>query len=88
VSFAAGDWSTETFKNEAADFAAIGAALGPRGDLRLWSCLAGAGKAGEALIQGLARATGAEVSAATGLIGAAPSAADGISLPAPWSRRG
>ena len=71
VSFAAGDWSPETFNDKSADFAAIGAALAPDGDLRLWSCLAGAGKAGEALIQGLARATGAEVSASTGLIGAA-----------------
>jgi collagen type VII alpha len=71
VSFAAGEWSSETFKNEAADFTAIGDALATGGDLRLWSCLAGLGKAGEALIQGLAQATGAEVSAATGLIGAA-----------------
>jgi collagen type VII alpha len=55
------------------DFAAVGAALGPRGDLRLWSCLAGAGKAGEALVQGLARATGADVSVATGLIRLTPS---------------
>ena len=71
VSFAAGDWLPQTFNDKSADFAAIGAALAPDGDLRLWSCRAGAGKAGEALIQGLARATGAEVSASTGLIGAA-----------------
>ncbi len=71
VSFAAGDWSAETLKDEAADFAAIGAALAPSGDLRLWSCLAGAGKAAEALLEGLAWATCAHISAATSLVGAA-----------------
>ena len=34
-------------------------ALGPDGELRLWSCETGAGKAGETFIEGLAEATGA-----------------------------
>src|SRR5258705_462114 len=46
VSFAAGDWTAGAFDDAAADFAAIGRALGADGDLRLWSCHTGQGKAG------------------------------------------
>jgi hypothetical protein len=67
--FTASGWSVETLAQEAEIFAVIGRALGSDGDLRLYSCLVGAGKAG--FIASLARATGACVSAATGLIGAA-----------------
>ena len=71
VSFAAGEWSAETLEDEADDFAAIGRALAVDGELRLWSCDAGAGAAGATFIAALAQATGADVAAATGRIGAA-----------------
>ena len=71
VSFAAGEWSAETFEHEAEDFAAIGRALAVDGELRLWSCDAAAGAAGAAFIKALAEATGADVAASTGRIGAA-----------------
>src|SRR5215475_4868785 len=71
VSFAGGDWCLETLPEDADDLAAIGAALGANGDLRLWSCHTGAGAIGGAFIAALARATGAQISAATGFIGAA-----------------
>src|SRR5215469_10653292 len=71
VSFAAGDWSFDTLPEEADELAAIGEALGRNGDLRLWSCHTGAGAIGGAFIAALARATGAQVSAASGFVGAA-----------------
>ncbi|UVK46587.1 DUF4347 domain-containing protein [Mesorhizobium sp. AR07] len=69
VSFAAGEWATETLQDDAADLAVIGQALGPTGDLRLWSCDVGVGAAGPCFADGLSRATRASVAAATGLIG-------------------
>jgi hypothetical protein len=71
VSFAAGDWSAATLEEEAEDLAAIGQALGAGRNLNLWSCQTAAGPAGAAFIAGLARASGADIAAATGLIGAA-----------------
>ena len=71
VSFASGDWSLETLAEETQDFTAIGEALGPDGRLLLWSCRTGAGAAGAAFLEGLARKTGADVAAAAGLVGAA-----------------
>ena len=71
VSFAAGDWSSETLEDSAGDFAAIGRALDADGDLNLWSCLAGAGAEGADFIADLARATGADIAAADRLVGAA-----------------
>lgn len=71
IAFASGDWSAETPAEHTADFAAIGRALGARGGLRLWSCFAGAGPDGRALVARLTEATGASVTAADGLIGAA-----------------
>jgi len=69
VSFTAGDWAADTLEAEADDFAAIGRALAADGDLRLWSCQAGAGRAGADFVERLAEATGADVAAATGLVG-------------------
>ena len=71
VSLAAGDWTAASVARDAADLAAIGRALAPDGDLRLWSCETAAGPAGEAFIDALAEAAGAEVSAARRRVGAA-----------------
>ena len=71
VRFAAGEWSTETLEDEADDLAAIGDALGTDRDLLLWSCYAGEGTRGRALVDALHRVTGAPVGAATHLVGAA-----------------
>jgi hypothetical protein len=71
VSFAAGDWSTESLEDVADDLASVGHALGPVGDLLLWSCNAGEGTRGRALVDALSRATGASVGAPTGPVGAA-----------------
>ena len=71
VAFGGGAWSASAVEAEAGAFAAIGAALGEGGGLRLWSCHAGAGAAGEALVAGLRAAVGGEVAAAEGLVGAA-----------------
>jgi hypothetical protein len=71
VNFTAGDWSAATLEEEAEDLAAIGQALGGGGNLNLWSCQTAAGPAGAAFIAGLARASGADIAAATGRVGAA-----------------
>ena len=69
VSFAAGDWSAATLEEEAEDLAAIGQTLGAGRNVNLWSCQTAAGPAGAAFIAGLARASGADIAAATGLVG-------------------
>jgi hypothetical protein len=69
VCFAGGDWSAETLETEAEDFFAIGEALGANGDLRLWSCETARGETGDAFIEVLAKAVGADVSAATTRVG-------------------
>ncbi len=71
VAFAAGEWSAETLADEADELRAIGDALLPGGTVRLWSCRAGAGREGANLVARLAQATGAEIAAASDLIGAA-----------------
>src|SRR5439155_2185466 len=71
VGFAAGEWSLETLARDAGDLAAIGRALAEDGDLRLWSCETGRGAAGEGFVEALSEAAGADVSAATALVGAA-----------------
>ena len=71
ISFAAGDWSAATVADEAEDLTAISRALAASGDLKLWSCQTAAGPAGAAFIAGLARASGADIAAATGRVGAA-----------------
>ena len=53
VRFAAGEWSAETLEDEADDLAAIGDALGTDRDLLLWSCNAGEGTRGRALVDAL-----------------------------------
>ena len=71
VRFAAGEWSATTLGQDAEDFPAIGRALGADGDLRLWSCSAGAGPEGDDFVTRLAWASRADVSAASGPVGAA-----------------
>ena len=71
VSFGAGPLSLDTLDEDAADLAAIGHALGDGGDLRLWSCETGQGARGAAFVAALAEAAGAEVAAASWLVGAA-----------------
>src|SRR5580700_3722885 len=71
VSFSAGEWTAASLAADVEDLAAIGCALLPGGELRLWSCRAGAGIVGEAFVAGLAEATGATIAAAEGLVGAA-----------------
>jgi hypothetical protein len=71
VSFGAGTLSLDSIDEQAADLGALGTALGERGALMLWSCQTGQGERGSAFIKALARASGAKVAAATGLVGAA-----------------
>ena len=70
LSFRAGALSLANIDQHADDLAAIGDALGPDGELLLWSCQTGAGAPGSAFVQELARLTSAAVAAATGLVGA------------------
>ncbi len=69
VSFSAGEWSLATIRSETELLNTIGRALNADGQLLLWSCATGKGDAGEEFVCGLAEAAGAEVAAATGLIG-------------------
>ena len=62
--------ASETLEDDGEDLAAIGKALGSKGSLLLWSCQTAAGERGTAFVDALARATGVEVSAAAGLVGA------------------
>jgi len=66
----AGALALETVEEHCEDFATIGHALGVGGSLMLWSCATAAGEHGAAFVDALVRATGAEVSASTGLVGA------------------
>src|SRR5262249_26032705 len=69
VGFAAGALSLESLAGYAADLDAIGRALGDHGKLLLWSCDTAVGARGSAFLEALESATGAEVRAATGIIG-------------------
>ena len=71
VRFAAGEWSAETVAGDADDLASIGCALVDGAELKLWSCHTGAGNEGADFIALLERATGADVAAASGRVGAA-----------------
>jgi Domain of unknown function (DUF4347) len=71
VRFAAGEWSATKLGKDAEDFPAIGRALGADGDLRLWSCSAGAGPEGDDFVACLAWMSRADVSAPSGPVGAA-----------------
>jgi hypothetical protein len=70
VHFGAGAMSLESLEVDAVDLGTIGKALGAEGKFLLWSCDAGQGVRGCALVSGLARLTGADVRAPTGRIGA------------------
>ncbi len=85
LSFSAGALSLASIDHHADDLAAIGDALGPDGDLLLWSCRAGEGARGRAFVDALSLATGATVAAATGLVGAA--ALGGTWELEAWTRR-
>ena len=69
VGFAAGALSLESLAGYAVDLGAIGRALGDDGELLLWSCDTAVGARGSAFLKALESATGAEVRAATGIIG-------------------
>ena len=71
VCFGAGTWSLATLQADAGALAAIGRALAPAGELRLWSCRTAEGEAGAAFLGALAEAVGAEVCASSARIGAA-----------------
>ena len=70
VSFAAGALSLETLDECSRELAEIGRSLRD-GTIQLWSCRTGCDANGAAFVDALARATGAEVAAAMGLVGAA-----------------
>ena len=71
ISFFSGEWTQASLNRDAAELAAIGRALGERGELRLWCCETGARKQGEAFVLALAEAAGAEIAASAGLVGSA-----------------
>jgi len=71
VNFTSGDWSFATLEEDAENLAGIGRVLAEDGELRLWSCDTAVGAAGAAFIAALADATGADVAASTGRVGAA-----------------
>jgi len=62
----------------AAQFARIGEALSPQGDIQLWGCDVASGDQGEAFIQALAGATGADVAASTDVTGGAAAGGDWV----------
>ena len=70
VNFSAGALARASLRCHGPELARIGAAI-DSGDIVLWSCRTGAGARGRAFVTALAHATGAEVQAATGYIGAA-----------------
>ena len=95
MSFAAGALSAESVEDHAADFAVLGARLGPNASLILWSCETGQGELGEDFIDALASASGAKVVAGTGFIGATArggswdlDSGGATSVPAPLSGEG
>jgi hypothetical protein len=63
--------SAESLAARADDLAALGAALGEDGDLRLYGCDVGQGAEGRAFVEALAEATGADVAASDDRTGAA-----------------
>ncbi|MES2128811.1 MAG: Ig-like domain-containing protein, partial [Pseudomonadota bacterium] len=89
VRFGAGALALETIDDHATPLNTLGAALARQGRLLLWSCETGQGECGSAFVSAMARATGAAVGAASGLIGAAAQGGswtlDGIAAAAPLS---
>lgn len=62
--------SSDTLQAYAGDLGVIGRALASDGDIQLWGCEVGAGLEGQAFIQALAEATGADIAASDDLTGA------------------
>ena len=71
LGFSAGALSLAHLDEVEDDLAAIGDALGPDGELLLWSCQTGEGARGRVFVEALSRAAGAPVAASKGLVGAA-----------------
>ena len=69
VSFGAGALSLDNVDEYAAELSEVGLILGD-GAFQLWTCESGQGKRGVAFVDALARASGAQVSASTQLVGA------------------
>jgi len=69
--FGTGPLNIKTINDHRAELAEIGDALSRDGTLLLWSCETGAGWQGACFVEALERATGAEIAAAQGKIGAA-----------------
>ena len=69
VSFGAGPLSLENIGESAADLHLAGQAIGKGGNIALWICAAGQGESGSAFVKALARATNANIAAATGPVG-------------------
>ena len=76
IDFGAGSVRLADLAAHAADLAVIGEALSGDGDILLWSCDTGAGAPGQAFVDALAQATGADVAASTGPTGAAARGGD------------
>jgi hypothetical protein len=70
VQFASGNLTLECLDGVTAELATIGHALGPSGELLLWSCGTGSGTRGAHLLEALAIATGSRIAASSGLVGA------------------
>ena len=71
VNFLGGSLSAEAIDGYADALREIGAALSADGDILLWSCNTGQGSVGQAFVDALSRATGADVAASDDLTGAA-----------------
>ena len=69
--FASGPLNIKTINDHRAELAEIGNTLKSDGTILLWSCETGAGWQGACFVEVLERATGAEIAAAQGKIGAA-----------------
>jgi hypothetical protein len=72
ITFGGETLDTQDAASYQADLAAIGSSLAPGGDLLLYGCDAGAGAAGQAFVQTVARYTNANVAASSQLVGATP----------------
>src|SRR5690349_6336737 len=96
IRFGGGILSVETLQEHSADLNLIGQALGDDGRLLLWSCHAGMDEAGASFLDALTRVSGAEVYAATGLVGSAnlggawqlQTRSGGIEMRSPLTRHG
>lgn len=78
IDFGAGSIGVSDLAARAGALSAIGGALGAGGDILLWSCNTGAGSIGQAFVESLALATGADVAASTDPTGAAARGGDWV----------